>query len=110
MPAVFPKDTPAVDYYGFIELEDGMPAGRFVYCSPRPILAPVAFIGWCARWPEDTPDNVREDWDDQHGHEGGPECGVWDFRVEAVMESLAGAPFEADNNEDAREEAQGNWA
>jgi len=61
-------------------------------------------VGWSPTWPEGTSDEVREFWDSVNY---GPEDGY--FKFYGIEKYLHDEPFEAEDDDEAREECHGNW-
>jgi hypothetical protein len=93
----------SLSFYGIIRLIDGDPE-RTYCCSLTPSVF-VQAIGWSPEWPEGTDDDTREEFDSNNCE--GPSDSY--FTLSAVARSLHGEPFDADDDDDAREEAHGNW-
>ena len=77
--------------YGFIRLIDGE-SERTCCCSTTPSVY-VNAVGWLDEGEDD-------DWD-------GPEDGY--YSLGDVKAALTGPVFDAEDDDDAREEAHGNW-
>ena len=78
--------------YGFVRIIDGPPARPYC-CSATPMVY-VHAVGWL-----DTDDGLGG-WD-------APEGGY--YSVSEVTAGLTGDVFPAEDDDDAREEAHGNW-
>lgn len=102
-----PSYVKTVHLYGFVKLNSpGELADTFVWCSPQPVLAHVFQVGWTADFAEEATEQQMEEWNNNN-------CEVddtsSDYDVNAILPHLTGDPFDADDDDDAREEAQSNW-
>ena len=85
--------------YGIVRIIDGEP--ERTYCCSTTASVWVQAIGWEVGCPDGQVDRLDNDnWE-------APEDGY--YSVRDVKAGLTGAVFDAEDDDDAREEAQGNW-
>ena len=101
----FSKDGVKWHLYGFVELNpDKTPVGTHC-CSLTPSYF-VHAVGWSLDFPEDW-DQDRQDEYSNEANVGEDDSGYYDRRVLTHLHKEA--PWEAENDDEAREEASGNW-